>query len=106
MLGCIDNPNLSESSDKQDCCEFTGGEWLTPNEYADLNNQNIFACDFTADNQWCLDYEIDTEGAITGNKRLIISLATSDDFTVNPNNSNVYGDKIVDLYLARNSRNK
>ena len=42
-------------------------------------------CDFTGINQFCLDDE---------NNKLIISLPASEQFTVDPNNANAYGDNL------------
>ena len=70
--GCISNVLLEEIS----CCQDSGGEWTEPSAH-------FQSCDFESVNQWCLE---DEESLV------LISLPKSDDYNVDPNNANVYGD--------------
>ena len=58
-----------------------GEPLLSPNQAGEFE----ISCDFNAINQYCLDDE---------NNKLMISLPLSDQFTVDPNNSNAYGDNL------------
>ena len=70
--GCLSNVLFEEI----DCCLESDGEWTEPSAY-------FQACQFESVNQWCLE---DEESLV------LISLPKSEDYNIDPNNANVYGD--------------
>ena len=70
---CTPDPQIEN---EVECCSLSGGIWQEPSVL-------YSSCDFSGTNQWCLD---DEKGF------LIVSLPLSDDYNIDPNNANVYGD--------------
>ena len=70
---CTPDPQIENEIE---CCSLSGGVWQEPSVL-------YYSCDFSEINQWCLD---DEKGF------LIVSLPLSDDYNIDPNNANVYGD--------------